>query len=160
MRICRGHATNGFLLAEVVGYMVVLFLVLGLALAAFYSGWENHRRLIRNTDEIIRAVEAGERWREDIRSATGPPILESSQVGQLLRIPTGENVVVYQAVSNTVVRSDSGGSSELLKVNSSEMSRGNPGASRIVWQWEVELEAAAEAARVRPLFSFKAVARP
>jgi len=83
----------GIMLVECLVYLAVLFLVLCRAYSVFYRGWEQSLGLRRNTEQIARALTTGERWREDVRTATGPLRAEESATEQFLHIPHGAGEV-------------------------------------------------------------------
>jgi hypothetical protein len=133
-----------------------------LALSAFYRCMSYSKNLARNADDIARALQAGERWREDVRAATGPFKLVSAEasVGQALHIPQKAGEVIYLFIDGAVLR-QSGTNAPwipaLSGVKSSRMEKDE--RQRVVsWRWEVELKNKQKVARVRPLFTFQAVA--
>src|SRR3954470_14151221 len=60
----------GFTLIEMLVYMGMLFLILGMAYIAMYRSMDASAGLRRNANDITRALETGELWREDVRGAT------------------------------------------------------------------------------------------
>ena len=65
------RAQAGVLLVECVVYIGLFAIVLGLALASFFLCWDNSKALLYATDDIGAALRTGERWRADVRTATG-----------------------------------------------------------------------------------------
>jgi len=111
--------------------------------------------LRRNISDIDRALKAGERWRADVRSATAAPQFAGSrmiipQEGGDLVYELGTNVTRKRARSETV-------ESVLTGVRSNQMIL-EQRAHAAVWRWEVELDQRRKNARMRPLFTFMAVA--
>jgi type II secretory pathway pseudopilin PulG len=155
------HKALGFTLVEVLIYMAMLFLILGLGYLAMYRSMDASSGLRRNTDDIRRAVDAGERWREDVRHATKPLRLEHATAGEIvLRIPEAHAEVAYRFSSGTVSRRIGNGewTPVLDKVKTSAFiddRRKNTTA----WLWEVELQTYRKSlTRTRPLFTFIAAA--
>ena len=94
--ISRGQAPAGYLLIECLVYMSVIVVVIGLGFGAFYVCWDRSKALYYATDDINAALHAGERWRADIRSATGKIAVEATAEGERLRIPRGTGEIIYE----------------------------------------------------------------
>lgn len=148
----------GIMLVECLIYIAALAILLNLATHAFYKCLENSRDLQRNADDIVRAMQAGERWRQDIRKATAAPILSGTAGQQTLRVPRADGEVIYTFTGGKVWR-DAGGQAGrqvfLAGVSVSEVAREKRGRLT-AWRWEVELQTRKAVARVRPLFTFMA----
>jgi hypothetical protein len=149
----------GILILECIVYLALVFLIVGLGYVAFYRGWDNSANLRLNAEQIARALTTGERWREDVRTATGPLRLEESTGEQVLHLPHGSGEVTYRAAQGGIWRQASGRavSIEVLdRVNSSRMQldqRRNVKA----WRWELELGTREKKRRIKPLLTFEAV---
>ena len=160
--IFHARARAGYLLIECLVYLSVFVVILGLALGAFYVCWDYSKALHYATDDINAALHAGERWRADIRNATGKITVEITAEGERLRIPCGTNVLIYSFNADEVRRQiASSAFSELLlpKVKGSQMvteTRGPVAA----WRWEVELTPHRKETRLPLLFTFEAAAKP
>ena len=111
----------------------------------------------RAAGDVTLALQAGERWRADVRA--------SSQVGweqengdRVLRLQTARGIIGYRFESNAVFRRGSNGawSPVLTNVNLSEM-KADPREKITAWCWELELQPRAKQPRTRPLFTFLAV---
>ena len=160
--ISRDQAQAGYLLIECLVYLSVIVVILGLGLGAFYTCWDYSKALHYATDDINAALHAGERWRADIRNATGKITVEATPAGERLRIPHGANEIIYNFNAGEVRRQiASSDFSELLlpKVKVSQMvteTRGPVAA----WRWEVELTPHRKETRLPLLFTFEAAAKP
>ena len=160
--ISRDQARTGYLLIECLVYLSVIVVILGLGLGAFYTCWDYSKALHYATDDINAALHAGERWRADIRNATGKITVETTAEGERLRIPRGTNVLIYSFTADEVHRQiASSAFPELLlsKVKASHMvteTRGPVAA----WRWEVELTPHRKETRLPLLFTFEAAAKP
>lgn len=154
----RRETTRGILLVECLVYMSVLFVVIGMALAAYYRCGENSRRLHENAVDIAQTLRAGERWRADVRAASGR--LELLEADGELRIPheTGLVRYIFQNASVTRRVGQSTPSALLKNVKGSRFLLEREG-DLLIWQWEVELKPATKNPKVRPLFSFQTVTR-
>jgi hypothetical protein len=149
----------GVLLLECLVYIFALAIVLGLGFAAFYFCWDTSRALRVRADDITRTLQAGERWRADVRAATGPITVQASPDGQLLEIPHGANKVLYKFEAGQVSRNLAPAGQWLLWLPRVKASHMQPDArSRVTaWRWEVELQPTRAKVRVPPLFTFEAV---
>ena len=160
--IFHAQARTGYLLIECLVYLSVIVVVLGLGLGAFYVCWDYSKALHYATDDINAALHAGERWRADIRNATGKITVETTAEGERLRIPYGTNQLIYNFNAGEVRRKvASSDFSELLlpKVTVSQMvteTRGPVAA----WRWEVELTPRRKETHLPLLFTFEAAAKP
>jgi type II secretory pathway component PulJ len=162
MKTGARNKARGFSLIELMVYITVLMVVLGLGFAALYRLTDSSVTLRAGAQDIARALEIGERWREDVRSATGQPRVETTQSGQLLHLPSPGGEVLYRFSSNTLARRIGGGPWVPLcdGVKSSSM-QSDPRQNVTAWRWELELKPrsrpAARDGRIRPLFTFIAV---
>ena len=155
----RPKRPAGIMLVECLMYLGLLTLVLGVASAVFYEGWESEKKLRRNTDEIALTMRAGERWRADVRAATGPLRVEQDSQQQVLRIPQPRGEVTYSFWQHEIWRlaPDQGQGFRLLeRVKSSEMIADQRGPIT-AWRWEIELSSREHHRSLRPLFTFLAV---
>jgi prepilin-type N-terminal cleavage/methylation domain-containing protein len=155
----RSTMARGFTLIECLVYITVLAVVLGLASAAFYQCWDDNKAITRNGNDIVRTLKVGETWRADLRAATGPIRIATTDSEQTLRIPHGNQELIY-SFANGEVRKHTGTNGPWLvllpKVKSSQMQidqRQNVTA----WRWEVELETTRKKIHTPPLFTFEAV---
>ncbi len=150
--------TRAFLLLECLVYISLLLLVAGLAFAAFYRVEEHTRRVAKTTHAIAAAMNAGERWREKVRSATGAIRIEESQSEQRMILPDGGEVVTYVWRDGAVWRRDrdeARWTKVLEDVVASRMVRENR-PSVEAWRWELEMKASSRKSRLHPLFTFYA----
>jgi prepilin-type N-terminal cleavage/methylation domain-containing protein len=145
---------RGFSLVEMLTYIAVLATVLTLTYPAFYRCVQNSTRLRRNTDDIARALHAGERWRADLREATAAPTL----TGNALTIPQATGPVTYEFTDNTVWRH--AGSARVAVLRQVQAAAFHADSRRHVtaWRWEVALAPTQKTVRMEPLFTFTAVA--
>ena len=153
---------RGYLLIEALVYIGVVAALLGVAYAAAYRSIDRSIALRRSVDDITSALHAGERWRADVRNASGRVRLENTEAGQLLYLDGPRHAVVYSFTTNAISRRlDTGPWVRLLpNVKSSTMSADQ--RERVTaWRWELELQTRAtrsvKPSRIRPLFTFLAV---
>jgi len=162
LRLANTAARTGYLLIECLVYMSVFVVVLGLGIGAFYVCLDHSKALHSAADDITAALHAGERWRADIRQATGTVIGEAVPGGEQLRIPRGADDIIYTFSAGEIRRRMGASSfSELLlaQVKASQMVRDQRGPV-IAWRWELELLPRRRETRLPLAFSFEAATRP
>jgi hypothetical protein len=157
------HHQAGILLVECLVYIAVLAIFLGGGTAAFYFCWDHSKALIYATNDITAALRAGERWRADVRAATGEISIATTTTGELVRIPEAKKEVVYRFEAGEMRREIPALHHSwllLLKVKSSQMTAdacGNVSA----WRWELELTPLRKETHLPLVFTFEAAqARP
>jgi type II secretory pathway pseudopilin PulG len=154
----RTNRNGAFTIIETVVYISVLFVLLGAAYMAMYRCIDRSVALRRNANALTSALEAGERWRADVRAATGSVQTDKD----LLRIPTSRGEIAYRFEDHSVMRRISSNSwVELLPgIKTSDM---QPDRRQQVtaWRWDFELlptrKDTADTNRFHPLFTFLAV---
>ena len=153
--------SDGFLLVDCLVYIGLLAVLLTLAYLAFYRISDHSRHLGQNAADIARALNAGERWRQDLRSAAGTPVLVQSAQESILHLPQLKGEILYAHRDGAIYRRATAKTNEnwgllLAGVKSSSMRQQK--YSRVsAWRWELELGAKLNVARVKPLFTFQAV---
>lgn len=159
--ISFARVRTGYLLLECLVYIAVFAIITGFGLATFYLCWDNSKALRYTTDDIVAALRAGERWRADIRGATGTITVEHTAAGELLRIPSGTNEIRYRFTAGEI-RRQSGSSvfaeSRLTAVGTSQMVMDRRGPVN-AWRWELELEPHRGITQVPLQFSFEAATK-
>jgi hypothetical protein len=146
------------MLLECLVYIFVFAILLGGATAAFYFCWDHSNALIHATDDISSALRAGERWRADVRAATGNISVETTASGEVVRIPEGARKIYYRFGSGEVHRQVSTANNpELLlaKVKTSRMKLDARGEVR-AWRWDLELTPLRRETQLPLLFTFEA----
>ena len=151
---------RGIMLIDCLVYISLLALILGLAFAAFYRTLEHSTRLERNAADIVRALNVGERWRADVRSATSAIRTVNDTNGIALRIPGDQGSIIYIFREGAVHREETpGGRHEVVLPNVKVSGFFRDSRQHVVgWRWELELQGKQEVSRVKPMFSFLAVA--
>src|SRR5215204_4914756 len=95
---------GAYSLVEMLVYISVVVVLLGVGYAALYRCMDNCVALRRSADDIANAVRAGEQWRTDVRAAKAGIRLESNSTGQVLLLTTSERKIAYRFSDNTVFR--------------------------------------------------------
>jgi len=153
----------GIFLVDCLVYCGLLTILLGCAFTAFYKVMDDSRHLNQNAADIVRALNAGERWRKDIRAATGSPEIVEGTWGAVLSLPLASGKIQYAYHDGMVYRRKSGNTEErwqvfLPDVKISRMEKAGY-AHVTAWRWEIELATGKKPARVKPLFTFQAAAQ-
>jgi len=156
----RVRLQSGYLLIECLVYLAVVTVVLGLGTAAFYVCWDHSKALGYATDDLTAALHAGERWRADVRNATGAITAEATPEGERLRIPRKDGEIIYNFDAGEIRRRmASSDFSELLlpRVAASQMVKETRGPVT-AWRWEVQLAPRRKETRLPLEFTFEAAA--
>ncbi len=152
---------QGIALVECIVYISLLAWLMGLAFAAYYRWEENSFRLQRNANDIVRAMKAGEQWREDVRSATGPLKLNTTPEEVSLRIPQSKDEIIYlvsERQLKRIVGKQKRGVTLFSNVKKSSM---HSGERKFVsaWIWDLEL-LGDKKSKMPAQFSFQSVVPP
>lgn len=155
----RSQSQHGISLIECLAYIAVLAVLMAVGGSTVAKAWDRSRALSRNSQDIQHAISVGERWRTDIRAATGRIEIIAAAQSQTLSIPTHSGRVEYEFAHGELRRranDRAGWTTVLPNVNTSQMLPATePGVA--AWQWELELQPAQKNVHVRPLFTFTAV---
>jgi hypothetical protein len=146
------------MLIECLAYIAVFAILLGGATTVFYFCWDHTQAVIFSADDITSALRAGERWRADVRSATGSISVTATVAGEAVQIPEGEKEIIYRFESGEVRRQTTSSEySELLlpKVKTSQMKMDARGEVR-AWRWELELAQRRKETNLPLRFTFEA----
>ena len=81
---------RGFTVMEMLAYIILFVGLLSFAYRAVTASSRGIGALQNNAYDIIRVTKAGERWRQDIREAVSPPVVES----QTVDIPRSDEEVI------------------------------------------------------------------
>lgn len=157
--IGQPRLSRGFTIIECLVYISVLAVLLAIASAALYRCWDDNKAISRNGDDIVRTLKVGEAWRADLRSATGPIQITTTNSGQTMHIPCGNRELIYSFADGEVrkqIGKDGLWSILLPKVKSSQM-QSEKRDHVTAWRWEVELGSVRKNAKMHPLFTFEAV---
>ncbi len=156
--ILRVRHQAGILLIECLVYIAVFAIFLGGGTAAFYFCWDHSKSLLYATNDITAALHAGERWRADVRGATGNISIAATATGEMVRIPETKKEIVYRFEAGEVHRDIPAlHLSQLLlpKVKSSQMTT-EARDSVNAWRWELELSERRKETHLPLLFTFEA----
>ncbi len=153
-----GNRQSGFTLIECLAYLGLFGLFIVLVMTTFFRARDGADALRRNADDVTRALHAGERWREDVRTATAPPHLVTENGQTWLALPRGTNVTGYKHFDQTLWRqahTDQPWQPALARVQTSRMNA-ETRQHVTAWRWEVELQLKDERKQTKPLFTFLA----
>jgi hypothetical protein len=134
--------------------MALMLVILGLATAAYWRCADNSKRLQQNAADILAAVNAGERWRDDIRLARNA-VLNTNGIDL---IQSGDTIE-YRFDQQAIWRHSTQTGRTICLLSKVKTSAMQPEARRQVsaWRWEVELQSRKAPPYLRPLFTFEAV---
>ncbi|HUC86311.1 MAG TPA: hypothetical protein VL970_14025 [Candidatus Acidoferrales bacterium] len=152
------HRFAGILLIECLVYIAVFAILTSIGLATFYLCWNQSKAVVYATDDISAALRAGERWRADMRSATGPVLLEQSAGGQTVRISEAGGEVIYRFKASEVRRERSKSQNPdllLSRVKTSQMSV-EPRDGVTAYRWELQLALRRPETQFPLVFTFEA----
>ena len=151
---------SGILLMECLMYTIIFTILFGVATGAFYLCWDHTRAVVAATDKIESATLAGERWRADVRQATGKITSTSDANGQTIRIPEAGREVLYQFSHGELRRQVAASRfSELVlpAVKISDM-KSDPRGTVAAWRWDLELVPVRKLTSLPLRFTFEAAA--
>jgi hypothetical protein len=156
--LAKSRRTAGILLVECVVYFAVFSILTGIGLAAFYLCWDDSKALVAATDDIGAVLRAGERWRADIRGATGKISVEPSAAGERVLIPGPAKEIVYRFEAGELRRESPAGQTSglvLARVKTSQMTMESRNGVT-AWRWELELSLRRPETQLPLLFTFEA----
>jgi len=146
------------MLVECITYVAVFLILSAAAMGSFYLCWDHSKALISASDDISAALVAGERWRTDVRAATGTINVETTANGELVKIPQGEKEITYMFNSNKVERQVGSVSLPVMllpRVIASEM-KPDPRNGVTAWRWELQVAQRRKETHLPLLFTFEA----
>jgi Tfp pilus assembly protein PilE len=151
---------RGLMLIEVLTYIAIFAVISTVAFAAFFKYWDAARRLDRATDDMIRALQAGETWRTDIRRTTRPPTLVRDGANETLQLKMSGATVVYRFSPDGVWRQPSPTRPWVNLLPTARKSRmfADDRGGIAAWRWELELALPRKSpGKLIPRFTFLAV---
>ena len=152
--------SSGLSLIECLVYISLFALFIVLVMTTYFRARDASDALRRQANDVTRTLAAGERWREDMRTATAPPRVVEENGQTWLALACGTNTTVYTHFNSTVWRQAHTNQSwqpVLGRVKSSRI-EADTRAHVTAWRWEVELQMKDPRKQTKPLFTFLAVA--
>jgi hypothetical protein len=157
----------GMALMDCLIYLVLLALIFGLSVLAFLEVLRNSTELDRVATMTVRALQAGEQWREDVRAVRGTPRLVETNGVIELRLPTANAEISYAFRDGVVSRRSSNQSAqsahaawqEVVRfVESSQFSLDRR-QHVTAWRWDLTLQRRPEkqSRQLRRVLTFLAV---
>jgi Tfp pilus assembly protein FimT len=153
------RTSRGISLIEMLVYMSVLLVIIGVGYAALYNCMDYSTALRRSSDDIVNALHTGENWRADLRASAGQIQLESTPDEQIIRLRGTRGEVSYRYANNTIWRrlGNNAWSPVLSRVRASTFAAESR-HTVTAWRWELELQTRTnKLSRILPLFTFIAV---
>jgi len=142
-------------LLECLVYIVLLGTITGIATVALGRLWQTTGRMAKTGDQISAALRAGERWREDIRSARGA--VERIEGGAGCRISNGSGNIEWRWRDGVMWRKAADGEVVWLGPVSASSMAGESRDEVQAWRWEVLLAPESSKSRIAVWHSFVAV---
>ena len=156
--ISKSRRLAGVMLVEALVYIAVFAILTAIGMAAFYLVWDQSKAMIYATDDIGATLRAGERWRADVRNATGKISVEQSATNEVVRIPGPEKEIIYRFESGELRREIPARQiSEVVlpRVNGSQMT-GEIRSGVTAWRWELDVVVRRAESHLPLLFTFQA----
>jgi prepilin-type N-terminal cleavage/methylation domain-containing protein len=151
-------AVRAFTLIEVLVYLGVLAVLLGIGYSALYHCMDGYIAFRRSVDDIGSVLNTGERWRADVRAVHRPIRLETKPEEQILYLPGVRGEITYRFTTNAVSRRVGNGSwSQLLGNVKASAVKSDQRQNVTAWCWELELQPRSKISRTCALFTFIAV---
>jgi hypothetical protein len=154
----RQRSPGSFSLIEVIVYVAVLAVLMGIGYGVLVQSITNSLAFRRSTDDIARVLRAGEKWRSDVRASTDVR-LEAGPGEQILHVHGARGEISYRSATNCLYRRDldRGWTPVLMNVKATGFVRDSR-QHVTAWRWELELQKRSrQHGTVQPLFTFIAV---
>lgn len=150
---------SGYSLIELLVYIGVLAILLAVGYVAVERCMGNSWAFRLKLNDQSRAMFAGERWRADVRAASGRIRRETAGADEMLRIPTRRGEIVYRVETNSVLRHFGPGSWSCVLDNvKTSVMEPDQRQSVTAWRWELQLAPRpATPGLTGPLYTFIAV---
>jgi hypothetical protein len=148
---------RGYLLTEVLVYISVVMMILGVGYIAMYRSIQSSLMLRRGADDIARALSVGELWRADARRAN---VLRTEETpdGVVIYMDGADRTNAWRHSGMVVMRRVGEGHWVRVFDNAKGFSIvEDPRREVTPWRLELELATRSKAARTRPLFTFIAI---
>ncbi len=156
----RRPGIRGVTILEMMVSIAVLTIVMAVGGVAMARLWTVTGQMRREADELQSVLAAGERWREDIRSATGAILTEAEDGIAVIRIPAKDRrEVQWASLPGAVVRRDhpdAPWTTVCRRIRGSTIQLERRGAVA-AWRWDLELEPMTKRSRFVRAFTFLAV---
>ena len=91
----RRRRTAGLMLIQVLVYLAATALILSLASVAIFDALGRVRRDLELAQRAGLLLDAGERWRDDVRASSGNVVVETTEQGSVCRMGAGTNTVLW-----------------------------------------------------------------
>jgi len=154
----KARQSAGYLLTEALVYISVVMVILGIGYAAMYRCIRYSLNLRRSAEDIAKALNVGERWRDDIRAAGTRVDWEPVDAERVLILEGTSGRIAYKLTDQTLFRKTGDGPWVPVLPNVQACSFEADKRKHVkAWRWELELMPRAKNPRLKPLFTFTAV---
>jgi Tfp pilus assembly protein PilE len=157
--ISRTRHQAGITLIECMCYIMVFLILSSVAMGSFYLCWNHTEALLSASDDTSAALWAGERWRADVRAASGAINMETTTDGEMVKIPEGDKEIIYTFDSKRVARQAGAANLPVVllpQVMSSDMEPDSRGGVT-AWRWELQVKELRKEMHTKLMFTFEAV---
>lgn len=157
MRLLKPQSqVRGISLVEMLVYISCLLVLMSLISVAIWRLWSAELILHERANGLVRVVNVGERWREDVRRSAVPPMtIEANGSPGLLLELNGSNYVYLLEEGELRRIADEGKEVLVKQVVSSRMLR-EKRAGQVYWRWELGVRLGRNATKTQA-FTFMAV---
>jgi Tfp pilus assembly protein FimT len=154
----QSRRRSGVMLVECLVYIAVFGILTAIGFASYYLCWNQSKAVVYATDSITAALHAGERWRADVRHATGAIRVEESAGGQTLKIPGAGGTTIYRFAGGELRRETSVPPRSEVALSRVLTSRMNvePRGGVTGCRWELQLVQRRPETQLPLLFTFEA----
>jgi hypothetical protein len=146
---------DGTSLIEALIYCSLITIILNMAFIVYFESQSNHIQLQNFTTQIVRTLEIGEDWREDIRRASQQPTLTKDGA---LKITHAKLQTVY-SFKNGILWKKKDGAEPIAVLRGIKSFRFVKDNRKFVqaWRCELELLPTGKTSKTRRVFTFESV---
>jgi len=156
--VARRKAQRGILLTEMLVYISVIMVVIGVGYVALYRSINNSLALRRSAEDIAKALSTGELWRSDVRAAAHLRLEASADEGDIVWMEGATATNAWRHTGTSAMRKSGSGPWVIVLPNAKRFAMEPDVRGEITaWKLETELQVRTKNPRVRPLFTFLAV---
>lgn len=163
MKVGKTSRQRGISLVEMMVYIAVLAVIMGIGFSAVVRLWSVSRQMRVESDDLRAVLATGDRWREDIRGSGGRIVLKTEGDSHVLEVHPGTtNELQWAFFDGKVLRrtgTNAAWATQLTRIRSSSV-RPEQRDDMPTWRWDLEFEPATARSRFHRTFSFVAVPQP
>lgn len=155
------RATGAYTIVEMLVYIVVVLALLAVGYTAVYRATDYSVALKRSSEDIAAALQAGEKWRADVRLASHAVRVEADGTSATMDLG-GSKRIVWRFADEAIFRQEgASGPVRMLQPVKATRFCVDRLEHTTALRWEMELKPRSKGTvrpgRIRPLFTFTAV---